>query len=75
MRPATAAPAEPDEIAERDLNRAEQARGGSIDGTHHHISEFDFRYSTRAMTDRARMARLMGQVEGRRLSYKRIKGA
>jgi hypothetical protein len=28
-----------------------------------------------AMTDSQRMARLMGQVEGRRLSYKRVKGA
>jgi len=55
----------------------------SIDGTHHHISkehlpryltEFDYRYSTRTMTDTARMARLMGQVDGRRLSYKRVKG-
>jgi transposase-like protein len=56
----------------------------SIDGTHHHISrehlpryltEFDYRYSTRTMTDTARMARLMGQVDGRRLSYKRVKGS
>ncbi len=43
----------------------------SLDGTHHHISrehlprylaEFDFRYSTREMTDTARMDRFMGQV-------------
>ena len=55
----------------------------SIDGTHHHISvehlprylaEFDFRYSTCKKTDEARVARLMGQVAGRRLSYKRVKG-
>jgi transposase-like protein len=51
----------------------------SIDGTHHHVSrehldrylaEFDFRYSTRKMDDTARLARLMGQTGGRRLSYK-----
>jgi len=51
----------------------------SLDGTHHHISrehlnryldEFDFRYSTRQLTDTQRMARLMGQTAGRRLSYR-----
>ncbi len=56
----------------------------SLDGTHHRVSvehlprylaEFDFRYSTRADSDSARVARLMGQVEGRRLSYKRVRGA
>ena len=53
----------------------------SIDGTHHHISkahlhryltEFDFRYSTRDMSDAARMGRLMGQVGGRRLTYRAV---
>lgn len=53
----------------------------SLDGTHHKVSEehlprylaeFDFRYSTCQMTDAQRVHRLMGQVEGRRLSYKRI---
>jgi len=53
----------------------------SLDGTHHHVSvehlprylaEFDFRYSTRKMSDTARMERLMGQVGGRRLRYKRV---
>ncbi len=56
----------------------------SIDGTHHHISrehlprylaEFDYRYSTRKLTDTHRMQRLMGQVGGRRLTYKRITSA
>jgi transposase-like protein len=56
----------------------------SLDGTHHHISkehlprylaEFDFRYSTRRLTDTQRMARLMGQTAGRRLSYKRVKSS
>jgi transposase-like protein len=51
----------------------------SIDGTHHHVSrthlprylaEFDFRYSTCDETDTARMARLMGQVAGRRLTFR-----
>ena len=51
----------------------------SIDGTHHHVSvehlphylsEFDFRYSTRKLSDTERMSRLMGRVTGRRLTYK-----
>lgn len=55
----------------------------SIDGTHHHVSrehlprylaEFDFRYSTRKMTDSDRMRRLIEQTEGRRLSYKPLTG-
>ncbi len=55
----------------------------SLDGTHHHVSvehldrylaEFDFRYSSRKLTDTQRTARLMGQTTGRRLTYKRLKG-
>ena len=51
----------------------------SIDGTHHHVSvehlprylaEFDFRYSTCKSTDTERMGRLVGQVAGRRLTYR-----
>lgn len=51
----------------------------SVDGTHHHIStthlqryldEFDFRYTTREMNDTERMERLVGQVAGRRLTYR-----
>jgi transposase-like protein len=51
----------------------------SIDGTHHHVSrehlarylaEFDFRFSTCKQTDTARMQRLLGQVQGRRLTYR-----
>jgi transposase-like protein len=51
----------------------------SIDGTHHHVSrehlprylaEFDFRYSTRKMDDTKRTERMMGQVAGRRLTYR-----
>ena len=54
----------------------------SIDGTHHRVSvehlprylaEFDYRYSTRKMSDEARMRRLMTQTSGKRLSYKRTK--
>jgi transposase-like protein len=50
----------------------------SLDGTHHHVSvehlqryasEFDFRYSTRDLTDSQRMHRLMGQTGGVRLTY------
>lgn len=53
----------------------------SIDGTHHHVSvehlgrylnEFDFRYSTRKMNDTERLNRLMGQVGGRRLTYRSV---
>ena len=51
----------------------------SIDGTHHQVSpehihrylaEFDYRYTTRNITDAARMRRLMGQVGGKRLLYR-----
>lgn len=53
----------------------------SLDGTHHHVSvehlgrylaEFDYRYTTRKMSDTARMSKLMGQVGGRRLTYKLV---
>ena len=53
----------------------------SIDGTHHHISrehlnrylsEFDFRYSTRKISDSERMTVLMDQIGGRHLTYKRL---
>lgn len=52
----------------------------SLDGTHHHVSrqhlhrylaEFDYRYTTMGLSDSQRMARLFGQVAGRRLSYRR----
>ena len=55
----------------------------SIDGTHNQVSrqhlhrylaEFDFRYSTRKMSDTARMQRMMGQVGGRRLTYRPLTG-
>jgi len=55
----------------------------SIDGTHHHVSvehlnrylaEFDFRYTTRKMSDSDRMVQLMGQTGMRRLTYKRLIG-
>ena len=39
-----------------------------------YFAEFDFRYSTRKIDDTERMARLMGQTAGRRISYKRVKG-
>jgi transposase-like protein len=53
----------------------------SIDGTHHHVSaehldrylaEFDYRWSTRKVSDTERMRKLVGQVGGRRLSYRPI---
>ncbi len=55
----------------------------SIDGTHHAVStehlprylaEFDFRYNTRKLSDTDRMARLLGQVHGRRLTYRPLTG-
>lgn len=55
----------------------------SIDGTHHHVShehlhrylaEFDYRYSTRKLTDGRRIERLLGQVGGRRLTYRPLTG-
>lgn len=55
----------------------------SLDGTHHHVSrehlprylsEFDFRHTTRQMTDTERMERIVGQTGGRRLTYKRVAG-
>jgi hypothetical protein len=55
----------------------------SIDGTHHHIStkhlarylaEFDFGYSTRKVSDTERTRRLLGQVGGKRLTYRPLRG-
>lgn len=55
----------------------------SLDGTHHHVShehlhrylgEFDFRYSTRDLSDAGRMELLAQQVAGR-LTYKTTKRA
>jgi transposase-like protein len=51
----------------------------SLDGTHHHVSvehlprylaEFDFRHSTHKSSDTERMGKLVGQVAGRRLTYR-----
>ncbi len=51
----------------------------SLDGTHHHVSvehldrylaEFDFRYSTRKISDAERVRELAGRMGGRRLSYR-----
>ncbi len=51
----------------------------SLDGTHHHVSrehldrylaEFDFRYSTRKLTDIERIDQLVSQTGGRRLMYR-----
>ncbi len=53
----------------------------SIDGTHHHVNtehlprylaEFDFRYSTREMSDTARMVTAIQRSEGRRLTYRQV---
>ena len=53
----------------------------SIDGTHHHVSvehlprylaEFDYRFSSRKLTDEERMADLLTRVEGRFLTYKKV---
>jgi transposase-like protein len=51
----------------------------SLDGTHHHVSrehlhrylaEFDFRYTTRTFSDAERMIRTLGQIGGKRLTYR-----
>jgi len=55
----------------------------SLDGTFHHVSrehlprylaEFDFRFSTRDLTDAQRMQRLIGRSGGKRLSYRPLTG-
>lgn len=65
-------------------NRAENFFGQlkrSIDGTHHHVStehlgrylaEFDYRFTTKTMTDTERMHALVGQVGGKRLTYRTV---
>jgi hypothetical protein len=40
----------------------------SVDGTHHHVS--DFRYTTRKINDSERMKMLMDTTGARRLTYK-----
>lgn len=56
----------------------------SLDGTHHHVSrehlgrylgEFDFRYSTRGLSDTERMEQMVAQTDGVRLSYRPLVGA
>jgi transposase-like protein len=51
----------------------------SVDGTHHHVSEyhlsrylaeFDFRYTTRKMTDAQRAALAIQRTAGKRLTYR-----
>ena len=53
----------------------------SVDGTHHHVSgkhlprylaEFDYRFSTRKLSDSARLRDLMSRTEGRRISYRPV---
>jgi hypothetical protein len=53
----------------------------SLDGTHHRVSvehldrylaQFDFMYSNCKQTDSQRMRRLLGQVAGRRLTYRPV---
>ncbi len=55
----------------------------SIDGTHHrvsrehlhrYLSEFDFRYNTRKVTDGERTTRMIQQSAGKRLTYERPNG-
>lgn len=56
----------------------------SLDGTHHHVSvahlprylaEFDYRFTTRKMTDGERMAKLMSSTGGRRLTYRAVRAS
>lgn len=55
----------------------------SLDGTHHHVSrkhlsrylgEFDFRYSTRSLSDLERTEALAVNLTGRRLTYRPLVG-
>ncbi len=55
----------------------------SLDGTHHHVStahlprylaEFDFRYTTRKLSDSARLQRMVDRAQGRRLTYRPLTG-
>ena len=55
----------------------------SISGTHHQVTnkhvarymaEFDFRYSTRKSSDSKRLATLISQVGGKRLTYDELRG-
>lgn len=55
----------------------------SLDGAHHHVShqhlprylaEFDYRYTTRKLSDSARLERMIDQAGGRRLSYEPLTG-
>jgi transposase-like protein len=55
----------------------------SLDGTYHHVStthltrylsEFDYRWSSRKVSDSRRVERLMGRVAGRRLTYDELTG-
>ena len=54
----------------------------SLDGTHHHVSrehlprylaEFDYRYTTRDMSDAERMVNVVEKSAGRRLTYRPLK--
>lgn len=56
----------------------------SLDGTHHHVSrehlhrylaEFDFKFSTRDLSDTQRIDRMVKGAAGRRLSYRPLVGA
>ena len=38
-----------------------------------YLGEFDYRFTTRKLSDGERMADLVGRAEGRRLTYKRVK--
>jgi hypothetical protein len=55
----------------------------SVNGTYHHVTkrhlprylaEFDFRYTTCKMSDGERLQRMVDQAQGRRLTYKPLKG-
>jgi transposase-like protein len=54
----------------------------SVDGTHHHVSvehlprylaEFDFRYTSRKVSDTERLGMLMPKVAGKRVTYRPLK--
>jgi hypothetical protein len=49
-------------------------RNISPEHLHRYLSEFAFRHSTHKISDTERMVRLMGQVHGKRVSYRPLVG-
>jgi hypothetical protein len=46
----------------------------SVEHLGRYLSEFDYRYSTRKMTDTERTHDLLSKVDGKRLTYRAVVG-